>query len=173
MANLWFDLKKTPKNRKEEKNRRKRKQKSLLLQNSLNELSSCHYNNFYCIMFEISLCSTLALIHLDSERVLAPAYQIVAVIKYFLPFCEELYRIREKEEVQLTRASWCFIAQVLFVCFSISQFVLDFTDKRLILLLFWHNLFCLLHTTRWFKWSTSERYLGEKNLVFCFILFRL
>lgn len=56
-------------------------------------------------MFEISLCSALALIHLDSERVLRPAYQIVAVIKYFLPFREELYRIREKEEAQLTRLS--------------------------------------------------------------------
>lgn len=77
----------------------------MLFQNSLNELSSCHHNNFYCITFEISLCSTLALIHLDSERVLRPAYQIVAVIKYFLPFREELYRIREKEEAQLTRLS--------------------------------------------------------------------
>lgn len=112
------------------------------LQNSLNELSSSHHNNLYCIMFEISLCSSLALIHLDSERVLRPACQIVAVIKYFLPFCGELYRIREKVEVQPMRASWCFIPQVLFAHFSISQFVTDFTDKRLILLLF--GLICFV-----------------------------
>lgn len=99
-------------------------------------------------MSEISLCSSLTLIHLDGERVLRTACQMVAVIKYLLHFCGELHRLREKVEVQLMRASGCFIPQVLFVCFSISQFVSDFADKRLFLLLFWLNLFCLLHATR-------------------------
>lgn len=68
-------------------------------------------------MFEISLCSSLTLIHLDGERVLRTACQIVAVIKYLLRFCGELYRIREKVEVQLMRASGCFTPQVLFCVF--------------------------------------------------------
>lgn len=55
-------------------------------------------------MFEISLRSSQVLIHLDSERVLGPACQPVAVIKYLLPFFGGLYRIRDEVEVQLRRA---------------------------------------------------------------------
>lgn len=80
------------------KRRKKKRKTDLQLQNSLNELSSCYRNNLYCITFEISLCSSLALIHLSSARVLRPACQTVAAIKYFLLFCGELYRIREKVE---------------------------------------------------------------------------
>lgn len=94
-------------------------------------------------MFEISLRSSQVLIHLDSERVLGPACQTVAVIKYLLPFFGELYRIRDEVEVQLRRAPWFSIPQVLFVCFSITQLVSDFIDKRLILLLFW-GLICFV-----------------------------